>query len=101
EQLEAISSSNERVRKLRAIVDSARPEIARLVTELPEARTVGSLAAADIRAWRKAASEHAARNAGFAYQGYVRRKLDTVQAYVARALSSICSVHDGSPDVQV
>ncbi|HEU4617441.1 MAG TPA: patatin-like protein [Gammaproteobacteria bacterium] len=100
EQLASISTFNERVRKLRAIVDSARPEIARLVTEIPEARVDGSSSPAEIRAWREAANEHAARNAGFAYQGYVRRKLDAVQTFVARALGSICGVRDGSAEAR-
>ena len=101
EQLEFIATFNERVRKLRSVVDSARPEIARLVTELPEARTHGPLVASEIRAWREAANEHAARNAGFAYQGYVRQKLDSVQSYVARALGSICGLREGSPEARV
>ena len=84
------------MRKRRAIVDSARPEIARLVTELPEARTEGPLDAEDIRAWREAANEHATRNAGFAFQGYVRRRLDSMQAYVARATIAWSLVHDNS-----
>jgi len=96
EQLEAIAAFNDRVRRRRAIIDSARPEIARLVTELPEARTEGPVDAAALRAWREAANEHAARNAGFAYQGYVRRRLDSVQAFIARALSSICGMQEGA-----
>src|SRR5690606_10709338 len=78
-----------------------RPEIARLVTELPEARTEGPLDAEDIRAWREAANEHAARNAGFAFQGYVRRRLDSVQAYVARALSATSGMREGAPEERI
>jgi patatin-related protein len=101
EQLESISVFNERVRKLRAIFDSARPEIARLVTELAEARLKGSLDAARIRAWREAANDEAARNAGFAYQGYVRQKLDSVQTFVARVIASICEQREGSPQARI
>lgn len=94
EQLELISAFNERVRKRRAIVDSARPEIARLVTELHEAQIDGPLDPARVRAWRRAANEHAARNAGFAYQGYIRRKLDDVQTHVARLIASVCGARE-------
>ncbi len=100
EQLEFISAFNERVRKRRAIVDSARPEIARLVSEVPEARMEGPLRAPEIRAWRKAANEHAALNAGFAYQGYVRQKLDGVQAFVGRTLASICGFREGAAETR-
>lgn len=101
EQLELIAAFNERVRRLRAIVDSARPEIARLVTELAEARRDGALDAAHISAWREAANDQAARNAGFAYQGYVRRKLDSVQTYVAHVIASICAIREGSSEARV
>src|SRR5690606_8588571 len=49
EQLDAIAAFNDRVRRRRAIIDSARPEIARLVTGLREARTEGPIDAAEIR----------------------------------------------------
>jgi patatin-related protein len=95
-ELESVARFNERVRKLRAIVDSARPEIARLVMGLPEARIDGELQSSDIAAWREAANEHATRDAGFAYQGYVRRKLDSVQSYAARLIASICALRERS-----
>lgn len=101
EQLEFIASFNERVRKVRAIVDSARPEIARLVEGLAESRIDEPLTSAELGAWREAANEQAARNAGFAYQGYVRQKLDSVRAYVARLIASICSLREGSPEARV
>jgi patatin-related protein len=101
EQLELIAGFNERVRKLRAIVDSARPEIVRLVTDLAEARIDGAADAAEIHAWRQAANGQAARNAGFAYQGYVRRKLDSVQTYVARVIASICTIREGTSEARV
>jgi patatin-related protein len=100
EQIELVARFNERVRKLRAIVDSARPEIGRLVTELAEARFEGSADAAHIGAWRGAANERAARNAGFAYHGYVRRKLDSVQTYLARLIASICGMHEDSAEAR-
>lgn len=101
EQLEGIAAANERVRRLRAIVDSARPEIARLVSELAQTRIDAALSVAEIDAWREAANERAASDAGFAYQGYVRQKLASVQAYVARVIASICELREHSPGAQV
>jgi patatin-related protein len=99
-ELESVARFNERVRKLRAIVESARSEIARLVMGLPEARSDRDVSAAEIAAWREAANDEAARDAGFAYQGYVRQKLDSVQSYVARLIASICGVREGSPEAR-
>src|SRR5690606_30683694 len=101
EQLEAIASFNDMVRRRRAIVDSARPEIDRLVTELPQARMDGPLDPENVRAWREAADAHAARNAGFAYQGYVRRRLDSAQRYLARSFCSICGMGEGAAEERI
>jgi patatin-related protein len=100
DELESLARFNDRVRKMRAIVDSARPEIARLVMGLPEARGDGVATSLEIAAWREAANDQAARDAGFAYQGYVRQKLDSVQSYVARLIASICKLRDGSPEAR-
>jgi patatin-related protein len=93
-----IADFNERVRRLRAIVDAARPQIAGLVTGLSESRIDGRFGVEQIAAWREAANEHAARDAGFAYRGYVRLKLDGARAYVARLIAAICRRGDDSAE---
>ena len=93
-----IADFNERVRRLRAIVDAARPQIAGLVTGLAQSGIDGSFDVEQIGAWREAANERAALDAGFAYRGYVRLKLDGARAYVARLVASICRRDDGSPE---
>ena len=93
-----IADFNERVRRLRTIVDAARPQIAGLVTGLSESRIDGPFGVEQLAAWREAANERAARDAGFAYRGYVRLKLDGARAYVARLIAAICQRGDGSPE---
>ena len=93
-----IADFNERVRRLRAIVDTARPQIAGLVTGLAESRIDRPFGVEQIAAWREAANERAARDAGFAYRGYVRLKLDGARAYVARVIGAICHRGEGSPE---
>jgi patatin-related protein len=93
-----IADFNERVRRLRATVDAARPQIAGLVTGLAESGIDGPFGVAQIAAWREAANERAARDAGFAYRGYVRLKLDGARSYVARLIAAICRRGDGSPE---
>jgi patatin-related protein len=100
DELGYIAGFNERVRRLRAIVDSARPQIARLVTALAEAAIEGPFSVAQIHAWREAANARAAHDAGFAYQGYVRLKLDSVRTYVAGLIASICGLRELSPEAQ-
>jgi patatin-related protein len=91
-----IADFNDRVRRLRTIVEAARPQIAGLVRDLAKARIDGPFGAQEIGAWREAANERAARDAGFAYRGYVRLKLDGARAYVARLISAICRPGDRS-----
>jgi len=93
-----IADFNERVRRLRGVVDAARPQIAGLVTGLAESRIDRPFGVEQIAAWREAANERAARDAGFAYRGYVRLKLDAARAYVARVVASICHRGEGSPE---
>jgi patatin-related protein len=100
DELAFIAGANHRVRRLRAIVDSARPQIARLVTALAESAMDGPFSVAQIHAWREAANARAAQDAGFAYQGYVRLKLDSVRSYVARVIASICGLSELSPQAQ-
>ena len=55
---------------------------------------------AQIHAWREAANERAAHDAGFAYQGYVRLKLDSVRTYVARRHRLDLRAARASPEAQ-
>lgn len=100
DELESVNGFNEHSRRLRSIIDSARPQIARLVTELAETPPEDALSAAQIHAWREAVSARAAKDAGYAYEGYVRLKLDAVRAYAARLLASICQVLPRSVEAQ-
>jgi len=100
DELDFVAGFNERVRRLRAIVDSARPQIARMVTALAESAMEEPFSVAQIHAWREAANARAARDAGFAYQGYVRLKLDSVRSYVASLIASICDLREQSPEAR-
>ncbi len=100
DELDFVAGFNERVRRLRAIVDSARPQIARMVTALAESSIEAPFSVAQIHAWREAANARAAQDAGFAYQGYVRLKLDSVRTYVARLIASICGLRELSPEAR-
>jgi patatin-related protein len=50
-----------------------------------------------IRGWRAAANNKAARDAGFAYEAYVRLKLAAVRSFMARLVMDIRGVHPRSP----
>ncbi len=89
-----VNRFNERVRHLRGIIDATQPQVARLVAEHAPPGRDAPLSEEQLRAWRLAASAHAAREAGFAYEGYIRLKLGAVQGFLAKQLAQICQYRD-------
>ncbi|HLH88414.1 MAG TPA: patatin-like protein [Xanthobacteraceae bacterium] len=91
-----IARFNETARRLRAIIASARPHISRLVADMMAANdepiTVDS-----VGAWRAFANAKAARDAGFAYEAYVRLKLAAVRGFVSRLIANMRGVQPHSP----
>lgn len=100
DELESVNEFNEHTRRLRAIIESARPQISRLVTELSDVPLEKALSFEQIHAWREAVNARAARDAGYAYEGYVRLKLDSVKGYAARLLCALCHAPSKSIEAQ-
>jgi patatin-related protein len=96
DELGWIARFNDQARRLRAIITSARPHISRLVIDMMSANdepiTVGRLGA-----WRSQANTKAARDAGFAYEAYVRLKLASVRGFVTRLIVDMRGVQPRSP----
>jgi patatin-related protein len=97
DELSWISRLNEQARRLRAIIDSARPHISRLVEDVMAIGPDAPITEERIRAWRAAANTKAARDAGFAYEAYVRLKLAAVRSFVTQLIMDIRGVHPHSP----
>lgn len=96
DELSWIGHFNEQVRRLRAIVDSARPNIRRLVAGVMTTDREPSRED-QIRGWREQANNKAAHDAGFAYDAYVRLKLASVRDFVSRLIMEIRGVRPESP----
>ncbi len=79
DELARVIEFNEQVRRLRAINDSARPHISRLVAAAVTDTFDRRISSDELRAWREQVNSHVARDAGFAYQAYVRLKLASVR----------------------
>jgi patatin-related protein len=96
DELGWIARFNDQARRLRSIIESARPHISWLVADMmsanDEAITVGRLGA-----WRSQANTKAARDAGFAYEAYVRLKLASVRAFVVELIVDMRGVPARSP----
>ena len=100
DELSRISRINEQARRLRAIIDSARPHISRLVEDVMSFGPAETLTEERIRGWRAAANNKAARDAGFAYEAYVRLKLAAVRSFLAWLIMDIRGVHPRSPSAR-
>jgi patatin-related protein len=79
DNLEAIERRSERIRRLRRIVDSMRPEVeAAIERAFGNAFFLASASPARLRSWRVEANALAAQAAGFAYAPYAQLKLSAV-----------------------
>jgi len=97
DELSWIARSNEQARRLRAIIDGARPGISALVEDVMAPAPGGTIDEARIRGWRATANAKAAREAGFAYEAYVRLKLAAVRSFVAGLITHIRGVDPREP----
>jgi len=97
DELAWITGFNDRVRRAKAVIDAARPQISDLVLEVAPAGMGERLTPELIARWREAANIRAAESAGFAYEGYVRLKLAAVRAFVGDLVLALAELPERSP----
>jgi patatin-related protein len=96
-ELNWVLDFNDRVRRLRAIIDSARPQISLLVGKVITDRLDRQISSTELRAWREQVNAQAVLDAGFAYQAYVRLKLASVRSFGAQLIVKLRGVQAQSP----
>ena len=97
DELTWVGELNDRVRRLKAIVDAARPQITALVTAVVDVPPDRPVSVDQLRVWRERMTVQAARDAGFAYEGYVRLKLASVRAFIGQLIMTLRGVGSESP----
>ena len=97
DELSRVLQFNEQVRRLRAIIDSARPHVSQLVSQVVTTTFDEAMSANDLRNWREQVNSHVALDAGFAYQAYVRLKLASVRAFGADLIAKLRGMPAQSP----
>jgi patatin-related protein len=100
-ELNWVLDFNDRVRRLRAIIDSARPQISLLVDKVMTHRLDRQLSADELRSAREQVNTQVMRDAGFAYQAYVRLKLASVRAFGAQLIAKLRGAPAQSPLARV
>jgi patatin-related protein len=93
-----VNEFNQQVRRVKTVIDAAHPDITRLVAEIASSAPDRSPSPDDMGDWRDAANTVAARNAGYAYEGYVRQKLTAVVSSVATTFATLCGLSAGSAE---
>jgi patatin-related protein len=94
DELDWVVQFNDRVRSLRAIIDSARPHVSQLVADVVPPDFNRAITTDELAGWREQVNSQVARDAGFAYQSYVRLKLASVRAFGAQL---IVKLRGGTP----
>jgi patatin-related protein len=97
EELDRVVEFNDQVRRLRAIIDSARPHVSQLVAKVVTTTFDRAISSDNLRAWREQVNSHVAVDAGFAYQAYVRLKLASVRAFGAQLIVKLRGMPVQSP----
>src|SRR4029079_18264356 len=92
---------NDRVRRLRAIIDSARPQVSELVASVITRDFDRPITTQELRSSREQVNNHVAEDAGFAYQSYVRLKLASVRAFGAQLIVMLRGTPAQSPLARV
>ncbi len=101
EELTWVGDFNERARRLRAIIESARPSVSRIVARVMTTDLDGWITPLKLRGWREEANERAARESGFAYEAYVRLKLASARAFITESIVRLRGVAADSPLTRV
>jgi patatin-related protein len=97
DELAWVNTYNDRVNRLRAIIEDSRPHISQLVADIVTASFDQTISADQVRGWREQVNFEVAANAGFAYEGYVRLKLASVRSFVSSLIAEMRGVPAHSP----
>ena len=96
DELGWVADFNDRIRRVREIIENAKPNISqfvdRIIGTLPD-RPIGPDL---IRAWREQINSQVVGEAGFAYEGYIRLKLASVRAFIASLIGDLRGVPEQS-----
>ncbi len=88
---------NAQVRSFKSIIEGARPQISALVSDTITVPLDQRILVEQIRGWREQVNSRVARDAGFAYEGYVRLKLASVRAFVGKTILTLSGAPARSP----
>ncbi|MGH6941381.1 patatin-like protein [Hypericibacter sp.] len=92
-----VSRFNQSIKRMRHVLDAARPEIVRLVSIVTKEEPITADFEGTIKRWRDAANGVAAREAHYAYQVYARLKMAELVESLGHQLKLACGIDATSP----
>jgi patatin-related protein len=95
--LNGVIDFNDEVRHLRGIIEGARPRVSRLVGDVISEPLESATASDRIKGWREHVNAQVVREAGFAYEAYVRLKLAAVRGFISRLIIGMRRLPQRSP----
>ncbi len=97
DELRWVYDHNVEARAFRSVIEGARPQISVLVSDTITEKLDKKISSEQIKLWREQINSRAARDAGFAYEGYARLKLASVRNFVTRIILEIGGIPARSP----
>jgi patatin-related protein len=97
DELRWVLEFNEQARRLKEIAEAARPQVSDHIAKVTGSWQGRGFTEEQVGEWRDLATIQAENGAGFAYDGYVRLKLASCRAFIARLIMDIRGVRPNSP----
>ena len=97
DELGWVAAFNEQVARVKTIIESSRAHVSDLVSKAIDDRLDRAVTADELRRWREQVNAAAVRDAGFAYEGYVRLKLVSVREFLTGIIVKMRDIHEKSP----
>jgi len=96
DDLTSVITFNDRVGRLQSIIEAVRPQIQAMVNIVAGPSLEDIRTAPEIAALRHAANEMVAKQTGFAYESYLRLKLDNVLERTQESVIRVCGYNKDS-----
>ncbi len=92
DDLQEIHKHNQKVITIKAVVDSVKPSVQKLVYDVSPKKFRKTTTAAQLAEWRNLASARAVTEAGYSYEAYARLKIRSTVADLTRTIADICDL---------
>lgn len=92
DDLQDIHKHNQKVITIKAVVDSVKPSVEKLVNDVSPKKFRKTTTASQLAEWRNLASARAVTEAGYSYEAYARLKIRSTVADLTKTIANICDL---------